>query len=203
MRPLPGSRRKPSSAQKHLRSKTAITKNSKPKESVPMPQPKRSSSCSTKMALHELVQNYCRAVDRRDYALLESLTTPIRSTITPRCFKGSGPEFVRWVPSSVERFELTQHVIASASFVRRRHDRGRRMFHRCVSFAQERAPAGDDRPCRYLDRYEKRDGVWRILYRKIIYDWSEVRPYDKELFAKISRVRPRRVPTKTIRSIPN
>ena len=40
---------------------------------------------------------------------------------------------------------------------------------------------------RYLDRYEKRDGVWRILYRKIIYDWSEVRPYDKELFARISR----------------
>ena len=40
---------------------------------------------------------------------------------------------------------------------------------------------------RYLDRYEKREGVWRILYRKIIYDWSEVRPYDKELFAKISR----------------
>jgi hypothetical protein len=102
-------------------------------------------------------------------------------------FKGSGPEFVRWVPSSVERFELTQHVITSASFV----VDGTIAEGECFIVAYHLRKQEPQRETiahgRYLDRYEKRDGVWRILYRKTIYDWSEVRPFDKELFAKISR----------------
>ncbi len=139
-----------------------------------------------KMALHELVQNYCRAVDRRDYALLESVYHPDSIDDHSPMFKGSGPEFVRWVPSSVERFELTQHVIVSASFV----VDGTIAEGECFIVAYHLRKQEPQRETiahgRYLDRYEKRDGVWRILYRKIIYDWSEVRPYDKELFAKIS-----------------
>ena len=140
-----------------------------------------------KMALHELVQNYCRAVDRRDYALLESLYHPDSIDDHSPMFKGSGPEFVRWVPSSVAGFELTQHVITSASFV----VDGTIAEGECFIVAYHLRKKEPQRETiahgRYLDRYEKRDGVWRILYRKIIYDWSEVRPYDKELFARISR----------------
>lgn len=30
---------------------------------------------------------------------------------------------------------------------------------------------------RYLDRWERRDGEWRILHRVVARDWSHVRPY--------------------------
>ena len=140
-----------------------------------------------KMALHELVQNYCRAVDRRDYALLESVYHPDSIDDHSPMFKGSGPEFVRWIPSSVEKFELTQHIIANASFV----VDGTIAEGECYIVAYHLSKNEPQRETiahgRYLDRYEKRDGVWRILYRKIVYDWSEARPYDKALFARISR----------------
>ena len=73
----------------------AITKNSTSKESVPMPSAEALQLMLDKMALHELVQNYCRAVDRRDYALLESVYHPDSIDDHSPMFKGSGPEFVR------------------------------------------------------------------------------------------------------------
>jgi len=123
----------------------SITKNSKPKESVPMPSAEALQLMLDKMALHELVQNYCRAVDRRDYALLESLYHPDSIDDHSPMFKGSGPEFVRWVPSSVERFELTQHVIASASFVVDGTIAKANVSSLRIICARK-SPAGDDRP---------------------------------------------------------
>jgi len=137
-----------------------------------------------KMALHELVQNYCRAVDRRDYALLESVYHPDSIDDHSPMFKGSGPEFVRWVPSSVERFELTQHVIVSASFV----VDGTIAEGECFIVAYHLRKQEPQRETiahgRYLDRYEKRDGVWRIARRSVIYEKDRIDPVDPG--AKIS-----------------
>jgi hypothetical protein len=161
--------------------------NSTTKETVPMPPAEALLLMLDKMALHELVQDYCRAVDRRDYALLESLYHPDSIDDHSPMFKGSGPDFVRWVPSSVARFVLTQHVITSAQFV----VDGALAEGECHIVAYHLSKKEPQRETiahgRYLDRYEKRAGVWRILYRKIVYDWSEARPYDKEVFARISR----------------
>ena len=35
---------------------------------------------------------------------------------------------------------------------------------------------------RYLDRYEKRDGVWKMVYRSEIVDWSRTEPTHEPYF---------------------
>jgi len=139
------------------------------------------------MALHELVQNYCRAVDRRDYALLETIYHPDSIDDHTPEFKGSGPEFVRWSPSIMERFAFTQHVIINASFIVEGDIAQGECFMVAYHLGNKEPQRETIAHGRYLDRYEKRDGVWRILHRKTVFDWSEARPYDKELFTRISR----------------
>ena len=31
---------------------------------------------------------------------------------------------------------------------------------------------------RYVDRFQKRDGEWRILKRTVVTDWKTIRPFD-------------------------
>ena len=35
---------------------------------------------------------------------------------------------------------------------------------------------------RYLDRYEKRNGIWKIVYRSEIVDWSRTEPTNEPYF---------------------
>ena len=35
---------------------------------------------------------------------------------------------------------------------------------------------------RYLDRYEKRDGIWKMVYRSEIVDWSRTEPTHEPYF---------------------
>jgi hypothetical protein len=35
---------------------------------------------------------------------------------------------------------------------------------------------------RYLDRYEKRDGMWKIVYRSEVVDWSRTTPTNDVYF---------------------
>lgn len=140
-----------------------------------------------KSALYELVQNYCRAVDRRDFALLESLYHPDSTDNRAPMFSGSGPDFVRWVPSITQRFVVTSHVVIGALFTVA-GDIADGEVHIVAYHLSNKEPMRETiSHGRYLDRYERRDGVWRILERTTVYDWSEARAYDKELFARISR----------------
>ena len=33
---------------------------------------------------------------------------------------------------------------------------------------------------RYIDRFEKRGGEWRIAHRQVVYDWSKIEPIAAE-----------------------
>jgi hypothetical protein len=139
-----------------------------------------------KTELYELLQQYCRGVDRQDYVLLESLYHPDSTDDHSPQFKGTGPEFVRWLPTILRRYTLTSHVVTSA------------LFTIAGDFAEGEAQVSafhlsKKEPARemifhgrYLDRYERRQGVWRILERVTVHDWSELRFHDKELSDRVS-----------------
>lgn len=47
--------------------------------------------------------------------------------------------------------------------------------------------------CRFLDRLERRDGEWRIIYRRLVLEWAlNTRPADKDV--GIFKIRPKDIP---------
>ena len=140
-----------------------------------------------KSALYELILNYCRAVDRRDFALLETLYHPDSTDDHSPLFQGSGPEFVRQLPKIMQRFAMTRHVITGALFSVA-GDIADGEVHVDAYHLLNGEPAREMLFYgRYLDRYERRQGVWRFLERTSVHDWSALRPYDKEASAWVSR----------------
>lgn len=145
-----------------------------------------------KFALQQLAWTYCHAVDRRDMALLRSLYHDDAVDDHGPMFCGSPDEFVAWLPSVLAGWELTSHVISNMLFLLD----GDRADGELATMAYHRSPGPDAREFiaggRYLDRYERREGVWRFLRRSLVLDWSETRPAaqpDPDL-ASLERGRP-------------
>ena len=130
-----------------------------------------------KLTLHELVLTYCRAVDRRDYALLETLYHPDAIDDHGGMFCGSAAAYIAWLPTIQAHFETMRHDITNALFAVDGNDANGELY----TVAYHRTPPGPKAReiiigGRYLDRYQKRDGVWRFLHRSLVFDWKETRP---------------------------
>jgi hypothetical protein len=140
-----------------------------------------------KQKLYELLLNYCRGVDRHDFALLHTLYHPDSTDDHSPLFKGSGPEYVRWIPNILERYAITSHVITGA-FFNVDGDVAEGEAHVTAYHLTKKEPAREVIfHGRFLDRYERRQGVWRILERVTVNDWFESRIHDKDLAARLSR----------------
>ena len=140
-----------------------------------------------KQQLYELVLNYCRGVDRHDFALLETLYHPDSVDDHSPLFKGSGPEYVRWIPTILERYTVTSHVITGALF-NVDGDVAEGEVQVTAYHLTKKDPAREVIfHGRFLDRYERRQGVWRILERVTVNDWFESRIHDQDLAARLSR----------------
>ncbi|HET8612859.1 MAG TPA: nuclear transport factor 2 family protein [Sphingomonas sp.] len=133
-----------------------------------------------KQALHDLVVTYARGVDRGDEALLASVFHPDSQVITG-VVDASGPDYARdivaWVRGNVRS---CAHTVSNEYY----EVAGDRAVGEVYVLAHM-VSAGDDPQetftgGRYLDRFEKRDGAWRIAERSFIYDWSMTRPLTRE-----------------------
>lgn len=126
-----------------------------------------------KQALHDLVVNYARGVDRADEALLASVFHPDAEVVTG-VIDGSGPDYARAVAAMVrESLSATFHSVANEYFeVRGRHARGEvYVIAHMIAGADQTLTGG-----RYLDRYEQRQGAWKIAHRRFVTDWTLTQP---------------------------
>jgi ketosteroid isomerase-like protein len=126
-------------------------------------------------AIKRVILRYCRAVDRIDLPLLRSCYHP-DAIEEHGSFSGSVDEYVAWVASLLEKFDMTMHLVGNVLVECDGPDSARAetyglAFHR-----------GDpDTPSRnlttgfrYVDRFERRDGEWRIARRVAITEWSRL-----------------------------
>jgi hypothetical protein len=131
-----------------------------------------------KQALLDLNMQYCRAVDRRDYALLKSLYHPGAIEDRGAIFSGSSDEFVDWVAADGGNYELTVHRLFNTLFIvdgdQAQGEIYAEAYHRTVGENPAEVIAGG----RYLDHYEKRDGRWGIVRRSSTIDRCEMRELD-------------------------
>jgi hypothetical protein len=139
-----------------------------------------------KAALHELVLTYCRAADRRDLALMRSLYHDDAIDDHGAMFCGPVDDFIAWLPSMISRFEAMVHSISNTLFA----VKGDRADGEIYTVAYHRTHPPDSQEIiiggRYLDNYEKRDGVWKFSRRSLVLDWRQFRPVASAAYSDVT-----------------
>jgi hypothetical protein len=122
------------------------------------------------LEIQQVLYRYCRAVDRGDAALLESVYHP-GAIDNHGAFHGTGAEFAAMlVPLMDASPRVGQHHITNILI----DLTGDEADVEGYFMALHPAPDGSHIPVngRYLDRFERRDGRWAITERTVVVDWS-------------------------------
>lgn len=120
----------------------------------------------------ELVHKLARAIDRCDADLVGEVFHP-DATDDHGGYKGSAADFVPWVMEVLKGMRRTQHMVGNI-LVEVDGDRaeGESYFIAHHVLPGEQGDRFMVAAGRYLDRFEKRDGAWKISHRHAVYDWS-------------------------------
>jgi SnoaL-like domain len=128
----------------------------------------------TRAEIADVLQRYVRGIDRVDLDAVERCFHP-DGFDDHNQFQGSPAEFVAWLSGRLGRHAATTHFL-SEPLVRRIDDDLAQSETYCV--AHQVSPLGEDERrtvvaegLRYLDRFERRGGEWRIAHRKVAVDW--------------------------------
>jgi hypothetical protein len=125
--------------------------------------------------IRRVILRYCRAIDRLDVPLLRSCYHP-DAVEEHGSFAGSIDEYVAWVVPLVEKFDMTMHVVGNV-LVEVDGPETARVETYGIAFHRG-DPAKPARNLttgfRYVDRFECRDGAWRIARRIAITEWSRI-----------------------------
>ena len=126
-----------------------------------------------KQEIHEVMMRYCRAVDRMDEQLLRSVYHS-DATDNHGLFNGKASDFVPWcIRQLSEAYTATQHFIGN-ELIEVHGDRAYAEFYFVAYHRYERK--GEARHMsaggRYVDRWERREGEWRIADRTVVVDWQ-------------------------------
>jgi hypothetical protein len=133
-----------------------------------------------KQALHDLICTYARGVDRADEALLASVFHPDAEVLTG-VIDGAGPAYARDIAAMVRgNLKSTFHSMANEYF-EVADDRAVGETYVIAHMITAADPAEETiTGGRYLDRFERRDGVWKIAHRSFVHDWSMTQPVSME-----------------------
>jgi len=128
----------------------------------------------SRAAIEEVLVAYARGNDRLDGDLLRSCFWP-ESTHHHGGFQGKSIDFVNFAIKKVADLKYTAHHISNVSI----EVDGDRAFSECYYFAHHRRPKTDGSgeedaffEGRYLDDFERRAGVWKIIRRRGLSDYS-------------------------------
>lgn len=128
--------------------------------------------------IHDVLLRYCRGVDRKDFALMRaSYHDDAYDEHGP--YKGDVPGLIEWVRERAERVEQSQHIIANC-LIELNGDvavvETYCVVHQRIAGEGTAGPAQSVFTVRYADRFENRDGGWRIARRISIHETAQSLP---------------------------
>ncbi len=129
-------------------------------------------------AIKHVLTRYTRAIDRFDMDLLRTVYHP-DAYDDHGGYKGDVEGFIVYLNEVLPRFEGTQHFLGNMH-VEIDGDVAHtetycQAWHRIAG--EDGAPDHDSvAGLRYIDRFERRDGEWRIAARQIVLDWTRDDP---------------------------
>lgn len=125
-----------------------------------------------RVEIEEVLYRYCRGVDRCDEATLTACYHP-DAIDDHGTFNGNGHSFARWATRGAAKSWQASHHSVHNLLVEWVDDDTAHVESYVIAFNQRNG--ADDAPVevfagRYVDRFERRDGVWRIAHRRAIRD---------------------------------
>lgn len=142
-----------------------------------------------KEAIRECLFRYCRGVDRADEELLRSAYWP-DAIDSHGAYVGPAEGFIAQALPRLRSGGRGVHQVSNV-LIELHGDRAAVESSFLALQTNAAAPALETFLCgRYLDRFERHGGEWRIARRTVVYDWIEERTRpelaqeDAQLFAK-------------------
>ena len=129
-----------------------------------------------KAELYELAMRYGRAVDRCDRELLLSLYYEDAVDNHGADFSGNREQFADYVAKSAANLEASAHYILNTSYkIDGDRANGELYF---IAYHRQLPPSSQEIVVcgRYIDRYERRKGAWKIVARDLVWDWADNKP---------------------------
>jgi len=149
----------------------------------------RQEKIETKEAIRECLYRYCRGIDRADETALRSVywADGVDDHVL---FNGNAYDFIDWCMPLLAQSEHSQHLLGNILI----ETKGDSAAVESYYHAYERRRRASGVPYemfvggRYLDRFERRAGEWRIKHRTVMWDWYRHFPdsanLDKGVFGK-------------------
>jgi hypothetical protein len=124
--------------------------------------------------IRDVLARYTRGIDRMDRELVLSCYHP-GAFDDHGAFRGTREQFADWVEQALSYFDATMHFLGQ-QLIEVDGDRARSETY-CVAYhrrATRDGELGHDlwMGLRYVDRFERREGAWRISDRRCAFDWT-------------------------------
>ncbi len=137
----------------------------------------------SRQQIADLTMAYCRGVDRADVALLQSIFHD-DSTVVSGAFNGNGQEFAVEICRTVATvFEQTFHSIAN-QWIDIMGDSAVAETYVIAVATTSGAQADKFETLtggRYIDRFTRRDGIWKFAERSFVCDWTRTDKSTRQL----------------------
>lgn len=128
--------------------------------------------------IEQVILRLARATDRRDPEAIRACYHA-DAVDDHGAFQGSPAEFAEWVPKVLAPFAATQHFL-TPPHIEREGDVAHSETYCTAHHVFPASDPGGERDSvmglRYLDRFERRDGGWRIARRSCVWDYSYIVP---------------------------
>lgn len=124
-----------------------------------------------RLAIQEVIFTHSRGIDRLDQACIESAYWP-EAEVAYGAFDGRAHDFAAMVVHALRAgYELTQHSVSNTLIAfsgnRAKSESYVAAYHLLTGAEEEMTFSG-----RYLDVHEKRGDCWKMIYRRVVMDWS-------------------------------
>ncbi len=135
-----------------------------------------------KQAIRDVLSRYCRGLDRMDKEMAYAVWHPDGTAFYDGIFEGTGHGFIDWVWEAHAAMERHSHQITNVLI---ELDGERATSESYVTVVLWTLPDAEGRQLelvgrgRYLDRWQRRDGVWAIEHRIHLLDLSSSFPLDR------------------------
>lgn len=135
-----------------------------------------------KQAIRDVLSRYCRGLDRMDMEMAKAVWHADGTAFYDGIFEGTAHGFVDWVWEAHSAMERHSHQITNV-LIELDGDRATSEAYVTVVLWTRPDASGRQQELvgrgRYLDRWERRDGIWAIEHRVHLLDLSSVLPLDR------------------------
>lgn len=135
-----------------------------------------------KSEIEDCLKRYARGVDRRDWALVRTCFHPDAMDHHGE-FHGNGEQFIEWVNARHANVPFSMHYLLNCLVEFEDGDSANVetyfwAIQRREQPTQDGSVSGTDHEVfgRYVDRFERREGTWRIAGREVVYDSTSQNP---------------------------